>query len=196
MSTRPSSNKEHDNQTASDNNASKVLPDDQSNFNPQEVARLAMDRVEQSDDTMVWLRLAAERLSLVRYVFLVQIEDGIASAEQQSALEYADAVLIGWPSKDDDDAVQIDSEMAKDVARHMRLGEEYIDRFRQAERASHIDEMTAALIRVSEQVAEIRKIYQPTFPLPTFAEIRRVIQDEWDEAMGKIDVDASESQES
>ena len=165
------------------------------NFAPQQVASQAMDRMEHSDDTMVWLRLGAERLSQVRYVFLVQIEDGIASAEQQSALEYADAVLIGWPSKDDEDAVQIDSATAQEVARHMRLGEEYVDRFRQAEREHELDEMTAALIRVSEQVAEIRKIYQPTFPLPTFAEIRRVIQDEWDEAMGKIDVDAHDVQE-
>lgn len=165
------------------------------NFDPQQVASQAMDRMEHSDDTMVWLRLGAERLSQVRYVFLVQIEDGIASAEQQSALEYADAVLIGWPSKDDEDAVQIDSATAQEVARHMRLGEEYVDRFRQAEREHELDEMTAALIRVSEQVAEIRKIYQPTFPLPTFAEIRRVIQDEWDEAMGKIDVDAHDVQE-
>ena len=43
------------------------------------------------------LKLASERLSIVRYVFLVQIEDGIASAAQRASLEYADAVLIGWP---------------------------------------------------------------------------------------------------
>ena len=40
------------------------------------------------------LDIAAERLSIVRYVFLVQIEEGIASAAQRSSLEYADAVLI------------------------------------------------------------------------------------------------------
>lgn len=43
------------------------------------------------------LKIVSERLSLVRYVFLVQIEDGIATATQRASLEYADAVLIGWP---------------------------------------------------------------------------------------------------
>ena len=32
------------------------------------------------------LKLASERLSIVRYVFLVQIEDGIASAAQLSLI--------------------------------------------------------------------------------------------------------------
>ena len=35
----------------------------------------------------------------------------------------------------------------------------------------------------------LKLAYQPDFPLPTFAEIRRVVQDEWDEDMGKIDPD-------
>ena len=39
----------------------------------------------------------------------------------------------------------------------------------------------------TQRVAEVRRLYQPDFPLPTFAEIRRVVQDEWDEDMGKID---------
>ena len=43
------------------------------------------------------LKIVSERLSLVRYVFLVQIEDGIATATQRASLEYADAVLIGRP---------------------------------------------------------------------------------------------------
>lgn len=51
------------------------------------------------------LDVAAERLSIVRYVFLVQIEDGIASASQRSSLEYADAVLMGWPDRDNRDVV-------------------------------------------------------------------------------------------
>ena len=46
-------------------------------------------------DLMLRLRLASERLSIVRYVFLVQVEDGIASADERASLEYADAVLIG-----------------------------------------------------------------------------------------------------
>ena len=92
------------------------------------------------NDPKLGLKIAAERLSIVRYVFLVQIEDGIASAAQRASLEYADAVLIGWPETDS-----------------------------------------------PERVAEVRRLYQPDFPLPTFAEIRRVVQDEWDEDMGKID---------
>ena len=48
-------------------------------------------------DPMLRLRLASERLSIVRYVFLVQVEDGIASADERASLEYADAVLIGRP---------------------------------------------------------------------------------------------------
>lgn len=44
-------------------------------------------------DPMLRLRLASERLSIVRYVFLVQVEDGIASADERASLEYADAVL-------------------------------------------------------------------------------------------------------
>ena len=45
------------------------------------------------NDPKLNLKIAAERLSIVRYVFLVQIEDGIASAAQRASLEYADAVL-------------------------------------------------------------------------------------------------------
>ena len=50
-----------------------------------------------------------------------------------------------------------------------------------------IETCAASLIRITERVAEVRRLYQPDFPLPTFAEIRRVVQDEWDEDMGKID---------
>ncbi len=38
------------------------------------------------DDPKLGLKIAAERLSIVRYVFLVQIEDGIASAAQRASL--------------------------------------------------------------------------------------------------------------
>ena len=127
------------------------------------------------------LKLASERLSIVRYVFLVQIEDGIASAAQRASLEYADAVLIGWPETDADDVVEVDEQM--------RLMEQYIAKFSAMEREQDIDGMTDTLIRVTERVAEVRRAYQPDFPLPTFAEIRRVVQDEWDEDMGKIDPD-------
>ena len=125
------------------------------------------------NDPYLGLKLASERLSIVRYVFLVQIEDGIASAAQRASLEYADAVLIGWP--------EVDAEM--------RLMEQYIAKFSAMEREQDIDGMTDTLIRVTERVAEVRRAYQPDFPLPTFAEIRRVVQDEWDEDMGKIDPD-------
>ena len=57
------------------------------------------------NDPYLGLKLASERLSIVRYVFLVQIEDGIASAAQRASLEYADAVLIGWPEVDAEDVV-------------------------------------------------------------------------------------------
>ena len=138
-------------------------------------------------DERMWLSVAAERLSFVRYVFLVHIEDGIPTAEQRSALEYADAVLIGWPDNNAPDVVDIDEQQQADVNEHVRVMEEYIDRFRQSERDNDIDEITDVLIRIAERVAEIRKQYQPDFLLPTFAEIRRVVQEEWDEDMGKID---------
>ena len=44
-------------------------------------------------DPMLRLRLASERLSIVRYVFLVQVEDGIASADERASLEYASLTI-------------------------------------------------------------------------------------------------------
>lgn len=67
------------------------------------------------NDPYLGLKLASERLSIVRYVFLVQIEDGIASAAQRASLEYADAVLIGWPEVDAEDVVELDEEKLKSV---------------------------------------------------------------------------------
>ncbi|MEF2737704.1 MAG: phosphoribosylglycinamide synthetase, partial [Bifidobacterium choerinum] len=69
------------------------------------------------------------------------------------------------------------------------LMEDYIDRFRTMERDNDIDGMTDTLIRITERVAHVRRAFQPSFLLPTFAEIRRVVQDEWNEDMGKIDPD-------
>ena len=129
-------------------------------------------------DPMLRLRLASERLSIVRYVFLVQVEDGIASADERASLEYADAVLIGWPETDASDVITPDAAQLDDIAK-----------FSAMERDHDIVGMTDTLIRVTERVAGIRSIYQPDFPLPTFAEIRRVVQDEWDEDMDKIDPD-------
>ena len=69
----------------------------------------------------------------------------------------------------------------------MELMEGYIGKYSQMEHDGDLDGMTDTLIRITERVAEVRRLYQPDFPLPTFAEIRRVVQDEWDEDMGKID---------
>ena len=139
------------------------------------------------NDPKLGLKIAAERLSIVRYVFLVQIEDGIATAAQRASLEYADAVLIGWPEEDAEGIVDLDDEQFAMVRKHMELMEEHIAKFAAFERAGDVDNMTDTLIRITERVAEVRRMYQPDFPLPTFAEIRRVVQDEWDEDMGKID---------
>ena len=141
------------------------------------------------NDPMLGLRLASERLSIVRYVFLVQVEDGIASADERASLEYADAVLIGWPEADAADVVTPDAAQLDDIDEQMRDMEQYIAKFSAMERDHDLEGMTDTLIRVTERVAKIRSTYQPDFPLPTFAEIRRVVQNEWDEDMGKIDPD-------
>lgn len=139
------------------------------------------------NDERVWLKIAAERLSIVRYVFLVQVEDGIATAAQRASLEYADAVLIGWPDNDSNEVVDLEEGQRKQVYEQITLMEQYIARFSTMERDHDIDGMTDTLIRVTERVAEVRRAYQPDFPLPTFAEIRRVVQDEWDADMDEID---------
>lgn len=139
------------------------------------------------NDPKLNLKIAAERLSIVRYVFLVQIEDGIASAAQRASLEYADAVLIGWPENESPEIADLTDSQLKTVREHMELMESYIAQYTQMEHDGDIDGMTDTLIRITERVAEVRRLYQPDFPLPTFAEIRRVVQDEWDEDMGKID---------
>ncbi|WP_242505405.1 phosphoribosylglycinamide synthetase [Bifidobacterium pseudolongum] len=133
------------------------------------------------------LKIVSERLSLVRYVFLVQIEDGIATATQRASLEYADAVLIGWPEEDAPDLIAVTDAQYQEALGQVTLMEEYIDRFRTMEQHADIDGMTDTLIRITERVAHVRRTFQPKFLLPTFAEIRRVVQDEWDEDMGRID---------
>ena len=47
------------------------------------------------NDPKLGLKIAAERLSIVRYVFLMQIEAGNASAAKRASLEFADAEIIG-----------------------------------------------------------------------------------------------------
>lgn len=138
------------------------------------------------------LKIVAERLSIVRYVFLVQIEDGIATAPQRASLEYADAVLIGWPESDDPDLTSVNDDQYREVLNQIQFMDDYIDKFRAMERDADIDGMTDTLIRITERVANVRRMFQPQFLLPTFAEIRRVVQDEWNEDMGKIDTETSE----
>lgn len=154
---------------------------------------LAADRGVDVDDSRLPMRLAAERLSTVRYVFLVQIEDGIASADERASLEYADAVLMGWPEEDSDE-VQ-DPPEGSEALRIELLGamERHIATFRNMEHEGDLPGMTDTLIRITEQVAGIRRIYQPSFELPTFAEIRRFVQREWDEAMGRIDAEETDT---
>ena len=143
------------------------------------------------DDPRLGLRIAAERLSLVRYVFLVQIEDGIATAEQRASLEYADAVLIGWPETDSPEVADLDGDQLATVGVQMELMERRILDFRRQERDGDVDGMTDTLVKVTECVAVIRGLYQPDFALPTFAEIQQVVQDEWDEDMDRIDASSA-----
>ena len=143
------------------------------------------------DDPRLGLRIAAERLSLVRYVFLVQIEDGIATAAQRASLEYADAVLIGWPETDSHEVADLDGDQLATVGAQTELMERRIPAFRRQERDGNIDGMTDTLVKVTECVAVIRGLYQPDFALPTFAEIQQVVQDEWDEDMDRIDADGA-----
>lgn len=138
------------------------------------------------------LDVAAQRLSIVRYVFLVQIEDGISSASARSSLEYADAVLIGWPEGDDNDVIMPpDDSSMQEVYTTMRLMEDNIASFSEFERSGDIDRMSDTLVEITNNVAKIRGIFQPNFPLPTFAEIQRVVTDEWNEEMGNIDPDSA-----
>lgn len=133
-----------------------------------------------------WLRVASERLSQVRYVFIIQIEDGIPSASQRAALEYSDAVLMGWPESDDPHLQKVSESALPEVQSHAEAVEKYLVQFRAAERDDDSEAMAESLIRVTENVAQIRKNFQPDFLLPTFAEIRRVVEEEWNEDMSKI----------
>lgn len=148
--------------------------------------KLAAARGIDIGDPKLALALAAERLSIARYVFLVQIEDGIASADQRASMEYADAVLMGWPEPDSRDIHDVDEAELKSVYGQIDAMEGCVAKFSRFEHKDDVDGMGDALIRITERVAEIRRLYQPGFLLPTFAEIRRVVEEEWDEDMGKI----------
>lgn len=135
--------------------------------------------VAEQENPRTLLRVASERLSTVRYVFVVAIEDGIAGVEERSALEYSDAVLIGWPDNDAND-VQ-DARNIENVAELVMELEKRIVVFREAELNGGTARMADTLIHISEYVARVRKAYQPDFLLPTYAEIRRYVQRQWDE---------------
>lgn len=135
--------------------------------------------VAEQENPRTLLRVASERLSTVRYVFVVAIEDGIAGVEERSALEYSDAVLIGWPDNDAND-VQ-DAQNIENVAELVMELEKRIVVFREAELNGGTARMADTLIHISEYVARVRKAYQPDFLLPTYAEIRRYVQRQWDE---------------
>ena len=131
-----------------------------------------------------------ERLAaLVPEGVLLVSESGMTDEKAVKRMRQAgaDAVLIGWPETDSPEVVELDAAKLKTVREQMGMMEQYIRRFSAMERKGDVDGMTDTLIRITERVAEVRRLYQPGFPLPTFAEIRRVVQDEWDEDMGKID---------
>lgn len=149
--------------------------------------KLAAERGIDVNNPRIGLKVASERLAIVRYVFLVQVEDGIATADQRAALEYADAALVGWPEMDAADVVDPDEDGLRTAAERLGEMERYIEQFSKHEAKGDVDAMNDLFVHATECVASVRRLYQPEFPIPTYAEIRRVVQDEYDEDMGKID---------
>ncbi|MFC2496505.1 hypothetical protein [Scardovia wiggsiae] len=140
----------------------------------------------------LWLRIVSERLSTVRYVFVVTIEDGLPTVAQRAALEYADAMLIGWPQPGSRDVQDIPDGSLDSVAADIETIEKYIDEFRQGEKNGDADTMAEDLNRISECVGNVRKVYQPDFPLPTYVEVRRYVEKEWNNDMDQIESGARE----
>ncbi len=141
---------------------------------------------EARQDPDDWLAITSERLSQVRYVFMVQIEDGIVSAHSRAALEYSDAILMGWP---DSNASSLHQPDADELTRVRRLGHEvavHLQSFRVAEKNDETDEMARQLIAITDKIAAIRRTYQPDLRLPHFEEISHVVRDEWEEDMDRI----------
>ncbi|WP_201736534.1 phosphoribosylglycinamide synthetase [Bifidobacterium xylocopae] len=146
-------------------------------------------KAKEAGNPKIWLRVASERLSQLRYVYLVQIEDGIPTADQRACLEYADAVLIGWPDETDEQVVDLE-EGALDQVREIIIEMEgRIPSFCRLEREGEIDRLSGCLVTLTECVAQVRRHYQPDFPLPTYQEIHQVVQQEWNEDMSRIDPD-------
>jgi hypothetical protein len=141
---------------------------------------------EARQDPDDWLAIAGERLSQVRYVFMVQIEDGIASANSRAALEYSDAVLMGWPDSDSDSVRKPSPEEMTHVRHCGRAIEKHLQSFRQAEKNDQTNEMARQLVSMTDNIAQIRRAYQPDLRLPHFDEISHVVRDEWEEDMDRI----------
>lgn len=142
-----------------------------------------------------YMSIASERLSQVRYVFIVQIEDGVPSAHSRACLEYADAVLMGWPdanSNELEEEAHVDQNEMKRAAQQM---EKHIVAFRLAERADQTHEMGEELVQIALAAATIRHAYQPSVAIPTIDEISRVVSEEWKEEIGSIDAEELESSE-
>lgn len=140
-----------------------------------------------------FLAIASERLSQVRYVFIVQIEDGVASARSRSCLEYADAVLMAWPEDSADGlrtSDEVDLPKMREAEQQM---EKHIAAFRLAERADQTDEMGDELVRVADAAAIIRRAYQPDVRIPTLKEISGVVNEEWNQEMGALDTEELEN---
>ena len=80
-------------------------------------------------------------------------------SDERASLEYADAVLIGWPETDASDVITPDAAQLDDIDEQMRVMEQHIAKFSAMERDHDIVGMTDTLIRVTERVAGIRSIY-------------------------------------
>ncbi len=87
-------------------------------------------------------------------------------AAQRASLEYADAVLIGWPETDSPEVADLDDAELESVRERMELMEGYIGRYSQMEHDGDLDGMTDTLIRITERVAEVRRLYQPDSRCP------------------------------
>ncbi len=142
-----------------------------------------------------FMPIASERLSQVRYVFIVQIEDGVASARSRSCLEYADAVLMAWPDETAEGILPSDQVDHEAMARAEKEMERHIVAFRLAERADQTDVMGDELVKIAAAAAVIRHAYQPQVRIPTIEEISRVVGEEWNEEMGSIDAEELENGE-
>lgn len=97
---------------------------------------------------------------------------------------------MGWPDRDNRTVFKPQDNAALDeINKNLRKMEDNISQFSNLERCGEVDNMADILIKITESVAKIRSIFQPDFPLPTFEEIKRVVQDEWNEEMGNINPD-------